>query len=264
MAAWRTPDTQQPALEALARLSDMRALDAYLAGLGTANPVTRDLCRKALMPIRERALLEIEKRITQLNSTAVAELTSIYTNNPAATSLFRNATRIPPIEEFERFALQHDGNPARGRELFADQNGVACIKCHSVDGAPASLAIGGSGVKTIGPDLTSIGMQFARSALIEHILYPSKAVREGYAQTIVETSDAETISGLVQSETADDLSLVDASGAVHRLPKKRITQRIASSFSLMPEGLHTGLTLTQFADLIAYLESLKGPTSPPR
>jgi hypothetical protein len=54
---------------------------------------------------------------------------------------------------------------------------------------------------------------------------------------------------------------LDASGQLHNIAKKTIARRSASSFSLMPEGLHAGLGLGQFADLIAYLESLKGAES---
>jgi len=39
--------------------------------------------------------------------------------------------------------------------------------------------------------------------------------------------------------------------------KTRIKERRASSLSLMPEGLQAALTLDQFADLIAYVESLR-------
>jgi putative membrane-bound dehydrogenase-like protein len=248
VAAWRVAETRQAALDALARMSDLRALEAYLAGLESANPAVREVCRKALVPIRSEALPEIEKKLSELNSTAVAELREVYKDLPAAEKLFESAGRLPTPEEYEAYALRERGDSNRGRELFFDENGVACSKCHSAAGQG----------KTVGPDLTSAGAQFARAALIEHVLYPSKAVREGYAQTIVETNDGETVSGLVQSETAETVSLLDATGQLHTINKKTIARRSVSSFSLMPEGLHAGLSLAQFADLIAYLESLRG------
>jgi hypothetical protein len=39
--------------------------------------------------------------------------------------------------------------------------------------------------------------------------------------------------------------------------KDDIKEREHSKLSVMPEGLHTGLKPEEFADLIAYLESLK-------
>jgi len=39
--------------------------------------------------------------------------------------------------------------------------------------------------------------------------------------------------------------------------KPEIDQRKESELSLMPEGLNTGLSLQDFADIVSYLESLK-------
>jgi putative membrane-bound dehydrogenase-like protein len=253
LSCWQQPETRETALEALARMTDIRALEAYLSGLGSANPAVRELCRKALTPIREEALPQIAEQLAHLDAAAVTELRRVYKDHPKANELFAAVAAPPTAQEYETFALRGAGDPLRGERLFFDENGLACSKCHSA---------GGKG-KTVGPDLTSAGTQFSRAALVENVLYPSKAVREGYAQTIVETRDGETVSGLVQSETADTLSLIDTGGLVHKLGKETISRRSVSSFSLMPEGLQAGLTLEQFSDLIAYLESLKGAVTKP-
>jgi putative heme-binding domain-containing protein len=65
------------------------------------------------------------------------------------------------------------------------------------------------------------------------------------------------ISGLLKGETADELTLVDAAGQLQRIPKNQITSRQLSELSLMPEGLHAALTLSEFSDLLAYLETLR-------
>jgi putative heme-binding domain-containing protein len=109
----------------------------------------------------------------------------------------------------------------------------------------------------VGPDLTTIGAQFGRAALIDSILYPSKVVREGYQQCTIELADDESLTGAVRAESADAVTLVDAEGRTHELKKTRITLRRASTLSLMPEGLNAALTLEQFADLVAYVESLR-------
>ena len=41
------------------------------------------------------------------------------------------------------------------------------------------------------------------------------------------------------------------------MPKKQIDQRKQSDLSLMPDSLQIGLSLADFADLVAYLETLK-------
>src|SRR5436190_20290925 len=61
--------------------------------------------------------------------------------------------RNPPVDparqvrEYRDFAMGHDGSPARGRELFNNEQRAACVKCHSVD-ATSSQA---------GPDLFAAG-----------------------------------------------------------------------------------------------------------
>ena len=59
-------------------------------------------------------------------------------------------------------------------------------------------------------------------------------------------------------ETADTLTLRDSSGREHKLARASIKARRNSALSLMPEGLQAALTLDDFADLVAYLASLKG------
>ncbi|TMQ01496.1 MAG: HEAT repeat domain-containing protein [Verrucomicrobia bacterium] len=56
LAAWRAPETRQEALAGLAQVSDLRALDAYLEGLASANAALREQCRKAVTQVREAAL----------------------------------------------------------------------------------------------------------------------------------------------------------------------------------------------------------------
>jgi putative heme-binding domain-containing protein len=248
IAAWQSADTRTEALAALARISDLRALDAYLAGLASADPTVREQCRKALGPIRAEALPQIERSAASLSSQAVAELRRVYSDDKAALQrpLFA-APPVPDAAEFERHAVNHPGDAVRGQRVYFDEGGVACIRCHAVAG------IGG----TVGPDLTLAGAQFSRAQLIESILYPSRAVREGYQQIIIETKEGEEASGALKADTADGVMLVDASGRTNFVPRGTIANRRTSTLSLMPEGLHAGLTLNQFADLVAYVESRK-------
>ena len=74
----------------------------------------------------------------------------------------------------------------------------------------------------------------------------------------METKNEETFEGLVKAETNDELTLRDANGNNRRVSKGDIKDRRNSQLSLMPEGLEAGMTLQDFADLVAYLISLKG------
>jgi len=246
---WKPQDTRAEALAALCRIGDVRALDVYLDGLDSADPAVREQCRRALAPFRSGVLARIEARTTPVSATALAELRRVYADDSEALKkpFFAAATKALEPADYERFAGEHAGNVANGRRVFFNEQGVACIRCHLVGGK------GGA----VGPDLTLAGAQFSRAQLVESVLHPSRAVREGYQQIIIETKDGEEFSGALKADTADGVTLVDGLGRTNAVPRASIANRRTSELSLMPEGLHVGLKLEEFADLIAYLESLK-------
>ncbi len=249
LAAWQSPDTRVEALAALSRVSDRRALDVYLDGLASADPALREQCRKALAPIRAEALPQLEARADSFSAIVLAELRRVYANDAEAlrSPLFAVRPNTPETGDYERYALARTGDAVRGQRLFFNEQGVGCFRCHSVAGR------GGQ----VGPDLTLAGAQFSRAQLIESVLYPSRFVREGYQQIIIETKDDENFAGALQADTADGLTLVDAAGRTNFVRRADVLNRRTSEYSLMPDGLQAGLTLEQFADLIAYLESRK-------
>src|SRR5262249_31371331 len=124
---------------------------------------------------------------------------------------------------------------------------VGCARCHRIQGQ------GGQ----IGPDLAGIGTKYGRPSLIESVLYPSRQIAEGYAQTLVRTKGGDVVAGLVRSESADGLTLVDAEGKLHALRKADLDARRLGERSLMPDGLQASMSLQDFADLIAFLASLQ-------
>jgi putative membrane-bound dehydrogenase-like protein len=249
LAAYRDPETRRTALAALARMPDARALDAYLEGLGGKDASLREACLKAIGHIRDEALPPIEARADRLPPVVVAQLRRIYQGHAGAAGgrLFAVATDAPSPEAYLGFAREHAGDPLRGRALFRDRSGLGCVKCHRVD------TEGGD----IGPDLSTVGAQLDRAGLAESVLYPSRSIRAGYRQVTAATADGRVVSGLMRSESADTLTLRDAEGKDHAIPKADIEERMNAPASLMPEGSHVGLSRQDFADLISYLESLK-------
>jgi putative heme-binding domain-containing protein len=154
-------------------------------------------------------------------------------------------------EEYLRFGLLHEGDPARGKALFADEQKVACSKCHTADGTAAK----------VGPDLFAVGDKFGRRELIESVLSPSVAIAHGYEATIVEGISGDDYSGILKQATEAWIELMGADAKLVRLATADIATRRTSEVSLMPEGLQGGLTLQEFTDLIEYLVSLKQPGS---
>lgn len=239
---------------ALAHTPDARALAALVEGLSSRNPSERNIAHLALRQLSDRVLTNLEGQADRLPAPALLELRQIYAGNPLAEAgpLFARSIRQPALAEYEAAAEQRSGDPGRGQKLFAASGGVNCIGCHRVAGQ------GGD----VGPDLSGVGIQFDPRALVEAILYPSKTVREGYQQITFEMEDGEEYRGVVKGETGDILILRDSSGAEHQLARATIKARHISDLSLMPEGLHSAMSLEEFADLIAYLASLRGLPKP--
>ena len=89
------------------------------------------------------------------------------------------------------------------------------------------------------------------------ILEPSKTIALGFEQNTIETKTGETFTGALRQETADAFTLVGVDGIPHILKKTDVKSRKPLELSLMPPGLPLALKPEDFADLLAYLESLK-------
>ena len=146
---------------------------------------------------------------------------------------------------------EHPGSRRRGEKIFADPAGPlagVCATCHRVRG------FGGD----FGPDLSLAGSVYPRSDLVRSILEPGSRIVQGFEQVVVETARGEKFTGALRHETADALTVKGADGQPHIVRKADVKHRQALPASLMPAGLSLALTPEQFADLIAYLESLRG------
>jgi len=160
-------------------------------------------------------------------------------------------TRSPSLDVFRRYALTHEGDVTRGAKLFADEQKLACAKCHSVDGS-ASKA---------GPDLFAVGDKFGRRDLVDAMLIPSATISPGYGSTTIETKAGDEFQGVLKQVTAAGVQLMGADGKLASIATADIKEQRGSSVSLMPEGLQAGLSLQEFTDLTEYLTTLQQPES---
>jgi putative heme-binding domain-containing protein len=148
-------------------------------------------------------------------------------------------------------AMNNGGNPDRGKTIFGFST-AKCATCHKVQGQ------GGD----VGPDLSQIGGKFDRTHLIETTLDPSAEILQGYQSTIIGTKSGRTLTGIVKSESATAITLIDAEGKQITVTPRDIESRTLSKVSLMPAGLAEQMTPAQFTDLIAYLETLRTGRKP--
>ena len=142
--------------------------------------------------------------------------------------------------------LTATGDPARGQDIFHHGAGK-CATCHMVLGRG----------KDIGPDLSQIGLKYERAALLDTILYPSKAVAHEYVPHIIQTDAHGVIAAFIVQETPRQLMVKTENGARLTINRADIIDMARQETSLMPELLLGGVTVQDAADLLAYLAGLK-------
>jgi putative membrane-bound dehydrogenase-like protein len=142
-----------------------------------------------------------------------------------------------------RAAATH-GDVEKGRMLFRQQS---CINCHTF----------ANGQQPKGPHLVDIGKRYKRAELIESIVQPSKKIAQGFDTWAIAMDDGKIYTGFIVLESAETVTLRDATGISHELIQDQIEDRVKQEISMMPQGIVGNLSPEQLADLLAYLESLR-------
>jgi putative heme-binding domain-containing protein len=145
------------------------------------------------------------------------------------------------------------GDAARGEAVYRRKE-ATCMACHAIAGA------GGQ----VGPDMTSIGASAQVDYLVESILIPNKAVKEGYHALKISTLDQKVIVGIKTREADGKIYLRNSEDKEIVVAEKDIDEK-AQSRSLMPDGLADQLTRQEFIDLVRFMSELGkvgGPYAP--
>ena len=116
--------------------------------------------------------------------------------------------------------------------------------------------IGNAG-RPIGPDLSKIGAIRTERDLLESILFPSNTLARDYEAHVLETSDGQSMMGVIKSHTAEGLLVVDVAGQEKNVPHASIVADTTLTTSLMPMGLDGTLSEQELCDLVAWLRSLR-------
>jgi putative heme-binding domain-containing protein len=178
---------------------------------------------------------------------------AIISASASAVGQQRPAGKAADPDELRRVAMNSSGDAKRGAAIFSSA-ATCCSTCHKVRGR------GGES----GPDLSQIGGKFDRTHLIESVLDPSAEILQGYQTTLIETKAGRVFAGVVKSESATAVTMIDAEGKQLTVSLGDVESRSLSPVSPMPTGLADGLTPVEFTDLIAYLAELRtGPAPTP-
>jgi len=148
--------------------------------------------------------------------------------------------RMKVYQDF-REKLGQPAVAANGKQVFVTH----CSACHTYAGVE-----GGN----VGPDLTGIRNQ-PPDAILLHILVPNYEVYPAYQALNIETSDGNTLTGWVVSETDNSLTIRTAFSTSETILRKNIKSITNPGISLMPDGLEQSMSEQELLDLIAFLKN---------
>jgi putative heme-binding domain-containing protein len=179
------------------------------------------------------------------------ELTGDARVEPAADAprLVTAAELAAREEKFARFRglAAADGNPDRGRDIFA----ARCLACHQQ---------GGQGGR-VGPALDGLGLT-GIEAMLRNVLTPNAAMEGGYRAFRVVTRDGRIVQGLLVSRDADAVVIRQPGTADIRIAARDIDRADFTGVSVMPEGLLESMPPQDVSDLFAHLKSLGKAATP--
>ena len=160
-----------------------------------------------------------------------------------------NAPKVLTPEEMNALVttIKESGNPQHGEEIFRRAE-LNCLKCH---------AVGGAGGK-VGPDLVSIGASAQVDYLVDSILQPNKAVKEGFHSVVVALDDGKVVTGIKVRQTDTELIVRDVEDREFGIPLNKIDEQTPGT-SLMPAGLVDKLTRSELIDLVRFMSELGKP-----
>lgn len=136
------------------------------------------------------------------------------------------------------------GDIRRGQAVFNSEK-TACMLCHTM---------GHRGGK-LGPDLTRIGRIRSERELLEAVIFPSATFVRGYEPFTVTTHSGDAHSGILRTDTADEIILATGPESEQRVARPHIAEIQPGAVSPMPPGMDAVLTPQELGDLVAFLKS---------
>ena len=214
----RHVEVRTAALSALAHFDD-QALDAVVDGIQADAPAALQL-----------ELLDAAARHGDLQPRLAAHERALDAKDPLA------SWRV----------CMDGGDAQQGRHLFFDNEATRCTRCHTV---------GGSGGNA-GPVLDGVGKRRSPDYLLQALVEPSAVICEGFASTVLQLHNGDTVAGLITKEQDGVVEVMDVDGNTQKVPQDRIRSRSGSTTSAMPKMAGT-LDRRQLRDVIAFLRSLQ-------
>ncbi|MEX2142873.1 MAG: PVC-type heme-binding CxxCH protein [Pirellulales bacterium] len=154
---------------------------------------------------------------------------------------------LPKDDPLAPYRIAIAGGAAdRGRAVFFDKVALSCLRCHKINDD------GGE----VGPDLSKIGADKTREYLLESIVEPNKTIAKGFETVVITLDDGRAVSGIVKSQTAEELTLITAEAKTVTIPTAEILERTTGQSS-MPADLVKQMSLRELRDLVEFLSGLR-------
>ncbi|MEM7146278.1 MAG: PVC-type heme-binding CxxCH protein [Verrucomicrobiota bacterium] len=204
--------------------------------LTSSNTTVKPLLEKMKAGEIPPTLLDIEKRWRYGRPSAEPEVRAL------ALELFGkpSADRAAVLKDYTDALASLEGDPAQGESIFATN----CSACHKIDGQGVDVA----------PDISDVRIK-PPEAILSDILDPNRVVETRWSAVAVETTNGLAVTGIVDAETPDALTLKMQGGLTQSIPRNEIKTLTPLNQSLMPVGLEAAITKEQMAHLIAYLKN---------
>jgi putative membrane-bound dehydrogenase-like protein len=251
LAPQTSTDVQRVAVRELAALNNVETGERLLARWKSLVPSIRHdvlaevLSRPALSELLIERLEQGDIRPGEIDAPSRQRLMTSKSDNVRrrAKLVFGDASadRKSVLAEYREIEKLR-ADVARGRDVFAQK----CSICHVHEGKGHA----------IGPDLAALSDR-SFEGLLTSILDPSRAIEPKYTLYTAITSDGRAYSGILVSETSNQITLVEQENRRHVLLRSELEELTSSEKSLMPDGLEKDLTRQQLADLIAYMRARK-------
>ncbi len=239
---------QSAAIRVLAQNSSTATTKALIENWAQYGAKAKTVALEALLSREDRAVALLEAKVVkaeEFSASQVQDLIKHKSPKVAAAAKSALASVIPPSREevAAKFkpAIAAKGDAPKGQVQYM----ARCVACHKA---------GALGL-AVGPDLITVKTK-GREALLEAILQPHKEVASQFIAYTVNTKDGQTLAGIITNDTASSMTIRMMGGIEKTLQRAEIKGSSSSGQSLMPEGLETGMTVEDMADLISYIESL--------
>ncbi len=239
---------QSAAIRVLAQNSAAAVTTALIVNWPHYGAKSKAEALEALLARDDRAVALLEAKVVKPEEFSASQVQALIKHKSAqvaAAAKMALASVIPPSREevTAKFkpAITAKGDAKKGMNHYM----ARCMACHRA---------GTMGLQ-VAPDLITVKTK-GREALLTAILEPHKEVASQFIAYTVNTKDGQTFAGIITNDTASSVTIKMMGGIEKTLQRSDIKGSSSTGQSLMPEGLETGMTVEDMADLLSYIESL--------